>query len=109
MAMTEHQSNSENHANCCPLRYTLIYPYPLQTVKVAYLVTGDGIGLELFEFIDPPYRRPASAHDSDPSAFTPEIYARGGFFHIALTVLDIDATCASIILNGGHQIGEKSG
>lgn len=85
---------------------TLVYPCPLQTVKVAYLVMSDGIGFELFEFIDPPYCSPVSSLDNNPAALTPAMYARGGFFHIGLTVADIDATCASIISSGGHQIGE---
>lgn len=75
-------------------------------MKVAYLVTGDGTGFELFEFIDPPYRRLVPVPERDPSAFTPEMYARGGFFHIAITVEDVSATCEIVTSNGGNQIGK---
>ncbi|KEF51674.1 uncharacterized protein A1O9_12309 [Exophiala aquamarina CBS 119918] len=76
------------------------------TVKVAYLVTEDDTGFELFEFIDPPYRRLVPVSERDPSAFTPEMYCRGGFFHIAITVEDVGATCEIVISNGGTQIGK---
>ena len=89
-----------------PLYSDLVYPYPLNVVKVAYLVTGDGTGFELFEFIDPPYSSQLSVPEQKSPAFTPAMYARGGFFHIALTVEDIDATHAKVVSNGGIQIGD---
>jgi hypothetical protein len=43
-----------------------IYGPTLQTVKVAFLSTGNGVGFEIFEFIDPPHVR-------DPVACTSNI------------------------------------
>lgn len=83
-----------------------VYPPTLNAVKVAYLVTSDGIGLELFEFIDPPYRRPVSISEQGSPNYTPEMYARGGFFHIAITVGDVDVTCRNVVSTGGQQIGK---
>lgn len=86
--------------------FCLVYPPPLNVVKVAYLVTGDGTGFELFEFIDPPYHGPISVSEGDSPEFTPKVYANGGFFHIAVTVDDVEATCRHVICTGGRKIGE---
>lgn len=83
-----------------------VYPPTLNIVKVAYLVANDGIGLELFEFIDPPYRSPVSISAQGSPEYTPELYARGGFFHIAITVVDVDVTCRNVVSTGGTQIGK---
>lgn len=93
--------NCANYSGLC-----LVYPPPLNVVKVAYLVTGDGIGFELFEFIDPPYRRPVSVFEGGCPEFTPKVYTNGGFFHIAVTVDDVEATCRHVVCTGGQKIGE---
>lgn len=53
-------------------------------------------GLELFEFQDP---RP-----EERSCFETD-YRRGGYFHIALTVDNIDNVVATVMSQGGKSIG----
>jgi hypothetical protein len=55
---------------------------------------GNGIGIEFFEFIDPPMSQPATFD-----------YTRGGVFHIAITDPDPDALCKKVLAAGGKQIG----
>lgn len=74
---------------------------------MAYLLNGEGVGLELFEFIDPPYEGPRSASEEEGHpTFTSRNYVNGGFFHIAFTAHDIDALCEIAIGAGGRKIGE---
>jgi catechol 2,3-dioxygenase-like lactoylglutathione lyase family enzyme len=75
-----------------------IYPPSLEKVKCAWLACGNGVGFEVFEFIKPAYEQPKDFE-----------YARGGFFHIAITVPDPDETAKKVIANGGKQIGETVG
>jgi catechol 2,3-dioxygenase-like lactoylglutathione lyase family enzyme len=67
----------------------------LKEVVIAFLSTSDGIGLELFQFIDPPM--------SEPATFN---YRRGGVFHIAVTHSDPESLVKRVIEEGGKQIGE---
>jgi catechol 2,3-dioxygenase-like lactoylglutathione lyase family enzyme len=72
-----------------------LYPAALQDVKVACMATGNGVGLEVFEFIE-------------PKTYVPEesfVYQRGGFFHISVTDPDPDALVKRMIAAGGSQIG----
>jgi catechol 2,3-dioxygenase-like lactoylglutathione lyase family enzyme len=62
-------------------------------MKIAHMVTGDGIGFELFQFLGPvPERR------SDTME-----YWKNGFFHIAITDPDVEAKVAEIVAAGGLQ------
>jgi catechol 2,3-dioxygenase-like lactoylglutathione lyase family enzyme len=72
-----------------------IYGEKLQKLKIAFLTSGNGVGIELFEFVDPPMEHPATFD-----------YTRGGVFHICLTVADPEALCAKAIAAGGKKIGE---
>jgi catechol 2,3-dioxygenase-like lactoylglutathione lyase family enzyme len=72
-----------------------IYPSSLQKVKCAWLSAGNGVGFEVFEFIEPKTVAPKSFE-----------FTRGGFFHIAITVPDPDATAKRVTEAGGKQIGE---
>lgn len=60
-------------------------------VKIAHLTTMCGVGIEMFEFVQPKTQVPANTFD----------YARAGIFHFCLTTPDIEATAASIERNGG--------
>lgn len=77
-----------------------IYPGTLNKVHVAYLSAGNGVGVELFEFMDPKM-------DTDTQANFEKTYFHGGFFHMAVTVPDLDATCAKVLKAGGRKIGES--
>ncbi|KAK7178822.1 hypothetical protein DPSP01_014342 [Paraphaeosphaeria sporulosa] len=72
-----------------------IYDSKLHKVKIAWLGTGNSVGFEVFEFIDPP-NKPSPDFE----------YAKTGFFHIAVTSPDVDAAVARVLENGGDQVGE---
>lgn len=76
-----------------------IYPSKLQRVRVAYLSSGNGVGVELFEFQDPGIRQ------GSESSFERDI-SRGGLFHMAITTPDVPAMRDRIVENGGKMIGQ---
>ena len=59
----------------------------------AHLVTANGVGLELFQFVDPPVEEPADKLE----------YWRRGVWHLAFTAPDIDAFCERIVAAGGKR------
>ncbi|KAF6829826.1 hypothetical protein CMUS01_08001 [Colletotrichum musicola] len=52
-----------------------IYGEGLHEVKLAYMATGNGVGFEVFQFLDPGFK--ANSVDFE--------YNRGGFFHVCVT------------------------
>jgi len=62
-----------------------------QGMKIAHMVTGDGVGFELFEFLEPAHERRKDTME----------YWKNGFFHIAITHADVDAKVAEIVSAGG--------
>ena len=75
-------------------------------MKVAWLSAGNGVGFEIFEFIDPKFHQPqppSTAAADDDLGFD---YSRGGFFHIAVTAPDPAALLEKVVKAGGRQIGE---
>ena len=62
-------------------------------MKIAHMVTGDGTGFELFEFLEPKAERREDTME----------YWKNGFFHIAITDPDVDAKVREITDNGGRQ------
>jgi catechol 2,3-dioxygenase-like lactoylglutathione lyase family enzyme len=66
----------------------------LRRLRIVHLATGNGVGLELFEFVDPPSRRPVRDFE----------YTRTGFYHICVTDPDIDRLVARIVESGGRQL-----
>lgn len=62
-------------------------------MRMAHMATGDGVGIELFQLIDPPHER------RDPTLQ----YWRSGVFHFCVTVDDIEAATARLIEHGGRQ------
>ena len=62
----------------------------------AHLLLGNGVGLELFQFVEPPVETP-----------TPNMpYWNRGPFHIAVTHPDVDGLAALIVEKGGRRRGE---
>lgn len=59
----------------------------------AHLVTANGVGLELFQFIDPPVQAPAENMS----------YWTTGYWHLCFTVADIEGLTARIVASGGRQ------
>ena len=76
---------------------TIVYDEPFQEAKVAYLLAGNGVGFELFQFIDPKHR-----HSPE---FGPEMFIRTGCFHIALTAADNLALADRLVRAGATKIG----
>ena len=62
-------------------------------MKIAHMVTGDGSGFEIFEFLEP---KPERREDTME-------YWKNGFFHIAITDPDVAGKVAEIIAQGGQQ------
>ncbi|KAK5115007.1 hypothetical protein LTR85_010045 [Meristemomyces frigidus] len=78
-----------------------LYGNKLRKVKVVFLTTGNSVGFELFEFIDPPVK------PADMETWTlEEQYQRGGVFHFCLTVPEPQAVCDAVCKDGAAQIGE---
>lgn len=73
-----------------------IYGGELKRVRQIWLTFGNGTGLEIFEFIDPPFQAGAKPFD----------YTRGGFFHVGITVADPKETARRACEQGATQIGE---
>lgn len=77
-----------------------IYPPDLQRVRIAYLSTGDGVGFELFEFLEPRIAEP------DGRANFAADYKRGGFFHVGVTTSDVEGLATKAVAAGAKRIGE---
>lgn len=72
-----------------------IYGEALQEVKLAYMATGNGVGFEVFQFLDPGFK--ANSVDFE--------YNRSGFFHICVTDPDPDALADKVVREGGTRQG----
>jgi predicted enzyme related to lactoylglutathione lyase len=59
----------------------------------AHLLTANGVGLELFQFVKPP----VSAPDAEMT------YWRRGPWHLCFTFPDVDAIVERIVEHGGHS------
>ncbi|CAK7233740.1 hypothetical protein SCUCBS95973_008698 [Sporothrix curviconia] len=77
-----------------------VYPASLQKLRIGFLSTGNGVGFELFQFVEP------STKEGDEANFE-KTYTRGGYFHIAITVPDCDETINKIVANGGRLVGKS--
>lgn len=67
-----------------------------RAMKIAHLSTGGGVGLELFEPIDPPFER--RTEDVE--------FWKGGVFHFCVTDPDIEGLVTRIISSGGKQLSQ---
>lgn len=72
-----------------------IYGESLNEVKIAYMATGNGVGFEVFEFIDPGFKKNAADFE----------YYRGGFFHICVTDANPDDLADKVVSRGGSRVG----
>lgn len=64
----------------------------IKEVKIAHLSASGGVGLELFQFIEPESKRYASND-----------YWQGGFFHLSIIDPNIEEAIDRIVTNGGKQ------
>lgn len=62
-------------------------------MRMAHMATADGVGIELFQLIDPPHERREPALE----------YWKSGVFHVALTTDDIATTARRVVEHGGRQ------
>jgi catechol 2,3-dioxygenase-like lactoylglutathione lyase family enzyme len=86
--------NKEDH----PEAFTTIfvsYPEEMRELKFAILTSGNGVGLELFQFIDP-----APVLRNEAFEFT-----RVGFFHICVTDPNPESLVEKVGRDGGKQLG----
>lgn len=60
-----------------------------------YMATGNGVGFEVFQFIDPTFK-------ANPIDFE---YNRDGIFHICMTDSNPDALTGKVVQNGGRKQG----
>jgi hypothetical protein len=67
----------------------------LQELKFAILTSANGVGIELFQFIDPAPILPDQAFE----------FTRVGFFHICITDPDPASLVRKVISDGGKQVG----
>jgi catechol 2,3-dioxygenase-like lactoylglutathione lyase family enzyme len=65
-------------------------------MRMAHLVSPNGIGIELFHLIEPPHQ---------PHSGRVE-YWKGGIFHICLTADDIEGMVKKIVGSGGKQLSK---
>ena len=68
-----------------------IFGSDFKEVKVAWLSSGNQVGIEIFQFIHPKAERRTDNFE----------YWKSGFFHICITVHNIEKICATIRDNGG--------
>ncbi len=62
-------------------------------MRLAHLMAGNGAGFELFQFLEPPVRRPDDNF----------VYTRVGPHHVAFTVDDFDGTLERLEQLGGRR------
>ncbi|KIX06650.1 uncharacterized protein Z518_04626 [Rhinocladiella mackenziei CBS 650.93] len=79
-----------------------VYGSEFKSMKLAILACGNGVGLEIFEFTDPKYNGPTERVN-----WNPDTYTRGGFFHICLTVADVEATMKEAVERGARVVGRN--
>ena len=68
----------------------------LKEVDAAWLVSGNGVGLEIFEFINPKSEQPTDIFE----------HWKKRFSHICITDINIEELCEKIKLNGGIKHSE---
>lgn len=66
----------------------------LRHLRIAHMSTGNGVGFELFQPVDPAYV---------PRGDMIEFW-RSGFFHICVTDPDVEGLVARIVETGGKQL-----
>lgn len=86
-----------DHTNRCenPDAATFgIYPETLNEVKLTWAVTSNGVGYELFGFIDPKHEPQQEFQ-----------FQKAGFFHACVTDTELDRLADKVVASGGRRIG----
>ncbi|KAF2668107.1 Glyoxalase/Bleomycin resistance protein/Dihydroxybiphenyl dioxygenase [Microthyrium microscopicum] len=98
------ESNTYSAAKSPSIPIFKIYGAALKEVRVAYMTSGNGVGIELFQFIDPVHE-PKQPY-KHPEGDLPFDYPRSGFFHVALTVPSVEQAVERVKELGGKIVGE---
>jgi catechol 2,3-dioxygenase-like lactoylglutathione lyase family enzyme len=69
---------------------------PFQKMRMAHLTTGNGIGFELFQLLDPSHERRSPALE----------FWKNGFFHVCITDPNIENAVNRIVERGGKQLSQ---
>lgn len=80
-----------------------VYGDSLQKARIAFLTSGNGIGFEIFEFVDPPT---VDAEEVKRDWSLQQQYQKGGVFHVAVTAPDPDAVAKRACEDGAMMVGE---
>lgn len=76
-----------------------IYGSTLQEARLAFMSTGNSVGFEIFEFLDPGFKKQESDFE----------YNRGGFFHACVTDSNPEQLAARVAKEGGSRVGTTVG
>jgi catechol 2,3-dioxygenase-like lactoylglutathione lyase family enzyme len=68
----------------------------LKRLRMVHMSMGNGVGLEMFEFVEPKTQLPKTNFE----------YTRGGFYHICVTDPNVEALVKLITGSGGEQISQ---
>jgi catechol 2,3-dioxygenase-like lactoylglutathione lyase family enzyme len=68
----------------------------LRRLRMVHMSMGNGVGLEIFEFIEPRTQLTEKGFD----------YRKGGFYHICITEPNVEGLVNRIIASGGKQISQ---
>jgi len=77
-----------------------LYEPEMKRVKMGHMTAGNGVGLEFFQFVDPPTQR-YNVTTGTNKGFE---YTRAGFFHICVTDPAPEGLVQRIVETGGKQI-----
>ncbi len=69
----------------------------MRRTRVAQVAMGNGVGLELFQFLDPETTAPAPIAD---------LFYKPGPWHLSFTHPDVEGLLALILANGGSSISQ---
>lgn len=90
--VTEVQADNSHWGNLCKD----IFKQDFKSLLLANVVTGNGVGLEFFQFIAPETVVPDNTFE----------WKRAGIFHFSMTSYDIEETAALIEKHGGKIISQ---
>ena len=77
-----------------------MYGPEMKHVKMGHMTAGNSVGLEFFQFVDPPAQR----YNITTGASQQFEYARAGFFHICVTDPAPENLVRRIVETGGKQV-----
>lgn len=73
-----------------------IFKQNFKSMKLARVSTGNGVGLEFFQFLEPETVTPDNTFE----------WKRAGIFHFCMYAKDINETVEKIVSNGGKRLSE---